>query len=172
MVARRSSQMNLKPRSYVNFKYKLDDQLIIGIKILLVIWGLTLLADWSWKIILPSPPAVPIEQKVAKDDLTNTIIESHWFGNNGAHTSSATINFKLMGVFMPTSAKGGFAILKMSDGKQRVVFLKEEIVPGIKFQSLGVNYIEVDQAGNSKKIFLENRMSFKASSNSNQLKTP
>jgi hypothetical protein len=164
--------MNKKLRSYVNFKYKLDDQLIIGIKVLLVLWGLTLLASWTWKVILPIPTAFPLEQKLAKNDLTNTIIESRWFGNNGTRASSATINFKLMGVFMPTNAKGGFAILKMSDGKQRVVFLKDEIVPGIKFQSLGINYIEVDQAGTSKKIFLENRMSFKASSNSTQLKNP
>jgi len=164
--------MNKKLRSYVNFKYKLDDQLIIGIKVLLILWGLSLLASWSWKVILPRPAAAPLEQKVAKNDLTQTIIESHWFGNNGVRASSAPINFKLMGVFMPTNEKGGFAILKMSDGKQRIVFLKEEIVPGIKFQSLGVNYIEVDQAGTSKKIFLENRMSYKASSNSMQLKTP
>jgi len=147
--------MKLKLRSYVNIEHKLDDLLVIGIKALLLVWGLMLLASWTWKVILPSTPASipPIEE--AKTDIKVSILASHWFSHNGAAVSDAPIDFKLIGVLTPSASKPGFAILKMADGKQRVVLLNEEIAPGVKLKSLGANYIEVGQSANLKKIMLE-----------------
>jgi len=95
--------------------------------------------------------------QLGKNDLTESILVSHWFGNKGSSTTFTEVNFKLVGTFSPTASKGGFAIIKMPDGKQRVVLLKEEILPGMKLESLGADYIEVLQDGNLTKILLENR---------------
>ena len=154
--------MKLKLKSYVNIEHKLDDLLVMGIKTFLLIWGLMLLASWTWKVILPSTPAAIPQIEDAKGDITESILASHWFGNNGSTESYAPINFKLVGLLSPTATKSGFAILKMADGKQRMALLKEEIVPGIKLESLGTNYIEVGQSGNLTKIKLENRIPSKA----------
>jgi hypothetical protein len=45
----------------------------------------------------------------------------------------------------------------MADGKQRVAMLNEEILPGIKLQTFGADFIEVGQLGNLQKIPLEHR---------------
>ncbi len=159
--------MKLKLRAYVNVKHQLHDQLELVIRVLLVIWGLMLLASWTWKVILPTPPAAMPTIQLGKNDLTESILVSHWFGNKGSSTTFTEVNFKLVGTFSPTASKGGFAIIKMPDGKQRVVLLKEEILPGMKLESLGADYIEVLQDGNLTKILLENR---KASATPGSLK--
>jgi len=149
--------MKLKLRAYVNVKHQLHDQLELVMRVLLVIWGLMLLASWTWKVILPRPPAAMPTIQLGKNDLTESILVSHWFGNKGSSTTFTEVNFKLVGTFSPNASKGGFAIIKMADGKQRVVLLKEEILPGMKLESLGADYIEVLQDGNLTKILLENR---------------
>ena len=157
-----ASRMKLKLRSYVNIEHKLDDFLVIGIKSLLLIWGLMLLASWTWKVILPGTSATLPQIEDAKSDIIESILASHWFGNNGSSARYAPINFKLVGVLTPTASKPGFAILKMADGKQRIALLKEEVAPGTKLEILGANYIEVGQAGNLTRIMLENGMSSKS----------
>ena len=149
--------MKFKLRSYVNVKHKLDDQLEIVMRVLLVCWGLMLLASWTWKVILPRSPSAMPPIEVSKNDLVERILESHWFGNDGSPTTFTELNFKLVGTFSPTASKGGFAIIKMPNGKQRLVLLKEEIVPGMKLETLGADYIEVRQSGSLTKILLENR---------------
>jgi len=150
--------MKLKLKSYVNVERHLDDLLVNISKGLLTIWGLMLLASWIWKVILPGPFAAMPQIEVAKTDLSELILASQWFGHKGSPIPTAAINFKLVGVFSPTAAKPGFAILKMADGKQRVALLNAEILPGIKLETLGANYIEVGQTGRLTKILLENRM--------------
>jgi hypothetical protein len=149
--------MKVKLRSYVNVKHQLHDQLEMAMRVLLVIWGLMLLASWTWELILPRPPSAMPTIELGKNDLTESILVSHWFGNKGSSTTFAEVNFKLVGTFSPTASKGGFAIIKMPDGKQRVVLLKQEIVPGMKLETLGADYIGVLQAGKLTKILLENR---------------
>jgi len=164
--------MKLKLKSYVNVERQLDDLLVTIIKGLLIIWGLMLLASWSWKVLLPRPTGAIPQIEVAKTELSERILNSHWFGRNGSPISTAAINFKLVGVFSPTAGKPGFAILKMADGKQRVALLNKEILPGIKLETLGANYIEVGQTGQLTKILLENRMPSQPSTIAIPLKAP
>lgn len=124
---------------------------------LIMLWGVTLLAQWSWQIVMPeSLPSLP-PAKVSQNQMLETITASQWFSaaSNSQNSLQASVNFKLVGIFAPSGSSAGFAIIKTPDGKQSVVMQHEEIAPGTVLTSLGGNFITVTYNGDSRNITLE-----------------
>lgn len=151
---------NLRPK--ISFEKKWPDLLAGILQVSLYVLGGMMLARWTWLLFAPLTPAPPqkIEQSVY--NLSSTILAGHWFGLTKGRpvvTTSATVNFKLVGIYSPTGGKPGFAVFKLADGKQRAVLLNKEITPGISLMSIKPDGVQVGQEGSTQALVLEGNKS-------------
>ena len=117
-----------------------------------------MLARWTWLLFAPLSPVPPQKPEQSVSSLSSTILAGHWFGLTKGRpvvTTSATVNFKLVGIYSPTGGKPGFAVFKLADGKQRAVLLNKEITPGISLMSIKPDGVQVGQEGNTQALVLE-----------------
>lgn len=146
-----------RSKPYIAFNQQRVELLARLAQALIMLWGVTLLAQWSWQIVMPETlPSLP-PAKVSQNQMLETITSSQWFGaaGNTQNSLQASVNFKLVGIFAPSGSSAGFAIIKTPDGKQNVVMQHEEIAPGTVLTSLGANFITVTYNGDSRNITLE-----------------
>ena len=146
-----------RSKPYIAFSQQRTELLAKLAQAMIMLWGVTLLAQWSWQIVMPeSLPSLP-PAKVSQNQTLETITASHWFGaaSNNQNSLQTNINFKLVGIFAPSGTSAGFAIIKTPDGKQHIVIQHEEIAPGTVLTSLGANFITITYNGDSRKIEME-----------------
>lgn len=155
----------LRPK--IRFEKKWPDFVARLLHAAVFILGGMLLARWIWLLFSPNVPVAPAALEQSVSSQSAIILSGHWFGQStGRMTAPApsTVNFKLMGVYAPTGNKLGFAIFKMADGKQRSVFLRQEITPGIALHLIKKNSVQVGQVGSTQTLVLESRKQTSATS--------
>ncbi len=88
------------------------------------------------------------------------MLAAHWFAPRAVGVAIAapvTANFKLVGIYVPSGDKLGFAVFKLADVKQRAVLLHQEITAGIRLHAIKPEGVELRSEGNIQTLTLEIR---------------
>jgi len=147
-------------RPQIRFDKKWSDVAASLMHVATFVLGGFLLARWIWLLFSPTIPVLPPALKQAASSQSATILSGHWFATTSAQMAAlapAAVNFKLVGIYAPSSDKLGFAVFKLADGKQRAVLLHQEITAGIILRTIKPESVQVGQEGSMQTLVLENR---------------
>ena len=146
-------------RPQIHFEKKWSDLSADLLQAFLFVVGGMLLARWIWLLFSPTIPEFLPATEQSLSNQTASIISGHWFAassGRGASIATASINFKLVGIYAPSDKRLGFAVFKQADGKQRAVLLHQEITPGIMLHNIMSESVQVGQEGSIQTLVLEN----------------
>lgn len=147
-------------RPKIEFEKSLPELVAVILHAILFLLGGMLLARWFWLFFSPTSPPIPIKMEQSTSSQLTTILSANWFSqpkDTSIIAAPVAFNFKLVGIYAPSSNKQGFAIFKLEDGKQRAVLLHQEIIGGVKLQAIKPDEVEVGQEDNTRTVKLESR---------------
>lgn len=105
-----------------------------------------MLAKWTWVLLAPAGPAMPVAALEATGDA------GRLFGTASVADAAAQAslgNIKLIGVFAHRTR--GFAVLQ-SDDKQIGVALGEEVKPGVRLVETRADHVVLEQGGVRQRV--------------------
>lgn len=141
------------------------DRYAPGLLMLMLIAALGgVLAHWTWVFVVPRQdvPAAPFAQADTQAE-TLTIVGAHLFGQATARASGAgtdaisTLNIQLKGVFAAIGNLPGFAVVNTGAKTDQPVRAGDEIMSGVKLESVHPRHIIVNRSGVAERINLEEK---------------
>ena len=128
---------------------------------MVILFALTL-AYWIWVFFKPSDVPVTPPAPLSTQTLLPKILANHWFGENAKNESNIVTDLssklKLIGVMSTSKSQPGFAVFKLLDGTQQYALINQELIPGVKLESINADSVTVSQQGVVSKIELEPRL--------------
>ena len=145
-------------RSKILFEKNGIEIFAVLLNVIMFILGGLLLARWFWVFFAPATLELPAKLEVTTSAQLTNVLAAHWFSpaTTQAVMAAPTVNFKLVGIYAPTTSKAGFAVFKFADSKQKAVLIHQEINSGIALQNIQSDSVEVGQPGNTQTLFLDN----------------
>jgi len=119
-----------------------------------------LLAQWTWHFVAPKSAAVVAEPVRGESQAPlQTILSRHFFGAAGAVAASpaahaqTSLNVLLRGVFAALGSRPAVAIVNL-DGKDRVLQVGDELLPGVKLEAVFPDRVELSRQGALERLDL------------------
>lgn len=118
-----------------------------GLQLALALLILWLLAGLVWRVLTPTPPALPAARSLDANDTAAAIAAANLFGTPGAATNStaaaAPSNLVLRGVIAAKGKKRAVAIVSLNGADVQVVAEGESIGAGLTLDRVYSDRIDV-----------------------------